>query len=946
MQGSNDFVRNPEQYLFTAAGAFKVNYFKFFDLCHGENMKLLISCAIAAVVGVWLFSSRSEILIGAVFGIALVYLLKQNLDLQKRVAQIEEKFGQNKAQASASYTRVQPDSPLPRQEEPDNDTSDFIIEPARSADVRTQVNDPTPVRVAARTVTSGTAPAPEKAKGLQVELWNIVVSYFTGGNVVVRAGVVVLFFGVAFLLKYSAERNLVPIEFSLCGVAAGALAMLVFGWRLRFSRTGYAMILQGGAIGVLYLTIFAALRLYSLLPPALALPLLIGMSLFSAALAILQDARVLAVIGVLGGFLAPILTSTGAGSHVMLFGYYALLNLGILLIARHRAWRELNLLGFLFTFGIGTLWGSKSYTPELFASTEPFLLLFFLFYLTIGVLFARNLPLPQKGYIDGTMVFGTPIVCFALQAQLVKPFEYGLAWSALGMGLIYAGLAWWVFKKGSEAMRTMIESFLAMGVIFATVAIPLSLDGRWTATAWALEGAAIIWIALKQQRWMPRIFGLVLQPLAGAAFLLDAGLPSGQLAVFNSFYLGALMISLAGFFSGLCLYRQHDKVASGRLESLLMLGWALLWWFGSGAYEIERLAPYRQELALLLSFVALSSLIAFLIGRRLEWPELTQVYMGLLLAMLGAIGFFFLDLHGHPLSYGGFIAWPLAFVIHYLLLKQDDEGPLARFHHLLHIGLLLLMITLCGWEAAWWTDHWVHGSGVWSLVVLALVPAVFMFLLCKLWDTWSWPLFGRQTTYLYHALLPVAAYLWLGSIATNLFSRGNPWPLKYLPLLNPLDLTQACVLLVLAGWLYVVYAKLEIAPLGLQRRALIIVGGATVFFWLNAMLIRTLHYWGDVPFHLRAMTNSDLVQTSLSIFWTLSAMLIMLFAARRSVRPVWMAGAGLIGVVMVKLFIFDLANTSTVERIISFMGVGVLCLAIGYLAPLPTRGGEERTADQ
>lgn len=255
----------------------------------------------------------------------------------------------------------------------------------------------------------------------------------------------------------------------------------------------------------------------------------------------------------------------------MLFGYYALLNLGILLIARHRAWRELNLLGFAFTFGIGTLWGSKNYTPELFATTEPFLLLFFLFYLTIGVLFARNLPLPHKGYIDGTMVFGTPIICFARQTQLVKPFEYGLAWSALGMGLIYAGLAWWVFKKGSTAMRTMIESFLAMGVIFATVAIPLSLDDRWTATAWALEGSAIIWFALKQKRWMPRIFELVLQPLAGAAFLLDAGLPSGQLALINSFYLGGLMISLAEFFSGLCLYRQRNNISSARLESRLSL---------------------------------------------------------------------------------------------------------------------------------------------------------------------------------------------------------------------------------------------------------------------------------------------------------------------------------------------------------------------------------------
>ncbi len=472
------------------------------------------------------------------------------------------------------------------------------------------------------------------------------------------------------------------------------------------------------------------------------------------------------------------------------------------------------------------------------------------------------------------------------------------------------------------------------------VAIPLALDGRWTATAWALEGAAIIWISIKQQRWMPRIFGLVLQPLAGTAFLLDAGLPSGQMAVFNSFYLGCLVISVAGFFSGLCLYRSREEISSGHLESWLMLAWGLLWWFGAGFYEIERLVYYRDELALMLGFVALSSLLAFVVGRRLAWSDLTQTYLGLLLAMLAATAFSIIEFHSRPSIHGGFVAWPLAFVVHYGLLRLDDEGPLSRFHHYLHIGLLQLLIALCSWEAAWWTDRWVHGSGVWALVVLALVPAAFIFLLCKFWDSFRWPLFGRQKTYIYHALLPVAAYLWLGSIATNMLSRGNPWPLKYLPLLNPLDLTQACVLLALAWWLYTVYAKLEIYPLGLQRRTLIIVGGATVFLWMNAMLIRTLHYWGDVPFRMRAMTHSDLVQTSLSIFWTLSAMLIMLWATRRAVRPVWMAGAGLVGVVIVKLFVFDLSNTSTVERIVSFMGVGVLCLAIGYLAPLPSRTEE------
>ena len=98
--------------------------------------------------------------------------------------------------------------------------------------------------------------------------------YFTGGNTLVRVGIVILFFGVAFLLRYAAEHTHVPIEFRLSGVALGGIILLVLGWRLRTQRAGYALALQGGAVGILYLTIFAGLKIYSLLPPGAAFVLL------------------------------------------------------------------------------------------------------------------------------------------------------------------------------------------------------------------------------------------------------------------------------------------------------------------------------------------------------------------------------------------------------------------------------------------------------------------------------------------------------------------------------------------------------------------------------------------------------------------------------------------------------------------------------------------------
>jgi uncharacterized membrane protein len=108
-----------------------------------------------------------------------------------------------------------------------------------------------------------------------------------------------------------------------------------------------------------------------------------------------------------------------------------------------------------------------------------------------------------------------------------------------------------------------------------------------------------------------------------------------------------------------------------------------------------------------------------------------------------------------------------------------------------------------------------------------------------------------------------------------------------------------------------------------------------VFIWLNAVLLRTLHYWAGVPYELEALFRSTLVQTSLTIFWTVLALATMLFATRRSVRFVWIAGAVLMAVVIGKLFLIDLSRIGTVERIVSFVGVGLLMLVVGYFSPLP-----------
>jgi uncharacterized membrane protein len=92
-----------------------------------------------------------------------------------------------------------------------------------------------------------------------------------------------------------------------------------------------------------------------------------------------------------------------------------------------------------------------------------------------------------------------------------------------------------------------------------------------------------------------------------------------------------------------------------------------------------------------------------------------------------------------------------------------------------------------------------------------------------------------------------------------------------------------------------------------------------------------------VPWSFAAIWSSRLVQVALSLLWSVFALAAMVVAHRRRYRGAWVAGAALLAVVVAKLFFVDLSQAGGVERIVSFMGVGVLMLIVGYVAPVPPR---------
>ena len=493
--------------------------------------------------------------------------------------------------------------------------------PASAADVEPTESPSVAPRPAVPRVTAADdwAPAhaerPESApaaavSGLLERAISAVVGFFTGGNPLVRVGIVVLLIGVAFLLRYVAERVTVSIELRLAGIALGGIGLLALGLWLRRRRPEFALPIQGAGIGVLYLTVFAALRLYQLLPPTLAFSLMLVLVIATVVLAVWQDSLALAGFGVAGGFLAPIFASTGSGSHVQLFGFYLLLNVAIAATAWFRSWRLLNWLGFVFTFGIGLAWGAQYYRPDHFATVEPFLIAHVALYLGITVLYALRQPPQLRGLVDGTLVFGTPIIGFMLQAAMLPDRPTALAMSAVVLGAVHLLLAW--LLRGRAGLEVLSRAFLALGAGFLTLAIPIAFDARVTSALWTLEGAAVVWVGVRQHRALNRIAGYILMVLGSLAWLRTPPECCPGLLLLNAEFVGIAIIAGAFFFVA-HLLRTEPQLSPAERTELRHGCWlyAAAWLVAGGLFDLDRRLAAETltwAVALYLSVTALGML--------------------------------------------------------------------------------------------------------------------------------------------------------------------------------------------------------------------------------------------------------------------------------------------------------------------------------------------------
>lgn len=892
---------------------------------------------VGALVGLWLAQDRE--LLGAALGAAMLVLVMWQRELKKRLDETEDALKRLRAQGLASRggalapaAETAPDQvakppPVPQAQQASAQAAP-VVEPSETLGPSKAASDAPPNVRGPREHVAIEPPMPEpRSEPTWLERGvSAIKRWFTEGNVPVKVGVLVLFAGVAAALRFAAAEGYftLPIGARLSLIAAAGLAGLAIGWRERERRAAFGLSLQGGAIGVLLLTVFAAFRWYGLLPAELAFAFVIVLVAGAALLSVLQRSMALGVLGFLGGYLAPVLLSTGSGNHVALFSYYAVLNAAVFGISWRQHWRLLNLIGFGFTFGVGIAWGARSYRPELFWSVEPFLVLFFLFYLVIGLLYVLRQTERRRPFIDGTLVFGTPLVAFPLQAVLLREDPMALAFSAVVVAGIYAGLVWWLRERRQE--RLLTEAYAALALAFVTLAVPLAFSAGTTASLWALEGAAVAWIGLRQQRTFPWLSGLALQLLAAGAYVISESntYRIDATLLLNGTWLGAAMLG----FAGVALALIHDRYKPLRVLPGVMMVWGLGWWTWAGLSQFDEAArdfgSRGGEWLFAMGYLAASVLLAGVLRRSLSWPRLGW---GLALWSLIAL----LCVPWAEVSFGqvlaldalpGWFVWLLAWLVA-LACNREPPGRSVALAHGVGLWTLVTAIT-------WQIDDQLQAAEGWRFLAVIAPLALLSLGLWRRPHGFAWP---RTTAFesgyrwlWFGPALALMAVAWVN----GLFERGVAEPLPYVPLVNPLELGLAALAVLVWG-----YCRDRLPRIAAWKPVWVLMA----FVFVSQATLRAVHHGHGEPWS-PAILDSGFAQAALTVVWSLLGVAALVAGSRLRRRVVWLAGAGLMAVVLAKLALVDRQYMGDLNGIVSFLAVGVLLVGVGYFAPSPPKNEE------
>jgi uncharacterized membrane protein len=739
-----------------------------------------------------------------------------------------------------------------------------------------------------------------------------------GGNWLARIGVFALLIGIAFFLKYAFDKNWISQVIRV--LMGGAFGLLLLGgghvWRKKYPVMARA--LTGGAIGVMYLSVFAAFSIYNLIPflPAIVLVLIICAA--AVFFALRYNSMSLATLGVIGAFLAPLLAGI-SGSPSVNHGtaipvYLIIVDIGVLYISTFRNWRWFTLLSFLCSALIFQIAYAKYGHDTGIAREEIFLTLLFLIFVGATILF-NIIRQKSADSLDWWLMIFNAAYFFGI--------SYNIMWSSLRgwiglfsliVALFYGGLYYLIRRRGKEN-ETLSLFALGLALIFLTITIPVQIGNRaWTTIAWAADGTILIWLSFRTKLALLRANSYIAFILMVIRLLFyDSEMRLGNyFPVFNQRGLAFLVCIALVYVAGYLSHRYKDNLSESEKKAwfayplFLIAANILTMWFIAAEFNAYIQAANASAPAWPLLFLVALGIITTL--QHLFWRRSIETIDVILLAINAAFFavvsmIFWQNFRGWM---GGlyFLFAVVYFGLFWGTRKRMEEKlqltPITVSAAVLFFTAAIpIQISSLPWVAISWAGEFI--------LLLELAGAIHLPLL----------------KYFAYIVFILTAGLLLIADAAGIIANFQP-----IFNLHFLAFSAAIGAAYLGAWL--LRRAKESDPKWKTPASILWVSANFLTLWLLSFEI--WKYFDNRAVHGMAASAAHNAQNlSLTVIWLVYAVILLVVGIARRSRAVRRGGLALTALSILKVFVYDVFTLETVYRIGAFIGLGILLLIGGYL---------------
>lgn len=792
-----------------------------------------------------------------------------------------------------------------------------------------------------------------------------------GRNWFAIIGAVALVVGIGFFLKLAFDNNWIGDTGRIVlGVVLG-LALLGVGEYAQRRVPVWAQPVTAAGAVILYLSIYAAFGLYELIRPDVALLFLALVVALAALLSLRYESIVIALLGIIGAFLAPALLGADLPDVRLALAYILVVDAGILAISTFRNWRWFNLVGWAGTYGVFFFWTSRfsDYDPLMAQIGLTGMFLILAAATSLFHLLWRRTP----GIPDLALMTLNAVAFFALTYHVLwDDYQEWFGLIAVCLALFYSAIAFVAIRRPSTPAEMALFA-LPIAIVFLTIAVPLQLSGAWITVAWVAEGAALVGTAFLLGRWQMRAFGLgVLAVGLGHLVVIDLLEQGGRIdpyefVPFANERFPIMAATVVALYAAAFLYHYYREqrerweefvswplLGIANAITVTALSLELVSYFGSRALEVD-FGPGKPVLqraldAQLLSLAALWSIYGFVLaalGLWRRWPPVR--WAGLFLLTLTILKLITVDTIGVRLAQLGFppvlnfqfLTCALVVVTLSVLAwrfrrqAQDLIGYESYAFVALVVSANLVALWTLNQEIINYFDRRAVRFEGYDLLPYQFHYAQVAVNAKYLAMTYLWAIYGaavsavglwRRSPLVRWSGLAILALASLKLLAFDTFTI-EVVPMRFIPIIN---LHFLAFMLMVGLMLSCAWWFRRVRPEGNRFEGYVVpallVAANCVAVW--GLTLEVIHYF-DHRASDRGTDTFNAMQLSLTVLWAVYSVGVIGVGIARQSSRIRLAGIALLAVPLVKLFGFDVFLLEREYRVAAFVTLGVLMLGTG-----------------